>query len=130
MTRVTRRAGTRPRDLFKLQRGDVWLARPSAPVAMSSALETIDRTLAARPVVVVSPPELHDHLSTVIVVPVARDRASAPFRPALRLDSERAVALVDQVRVIERSRLVRRVGRLGPASLERVLAVLQQAFAA
>ncbi len=132
---ATRRTGARTRNpggTFRLERGDVWLVRqtPSAPGDAPSALETVERALAARPVVIVSPSELPDHLATVIVVPLSRSRAAAPFRPAFRLDRERAVALVDQVCTIERARLLRRVGRLGPAALENVLAVLQQTFAA
>ena len=110
----------------------IWLARPlaSARPRTPSNLETIEAALAARPVLLVSPPELHDHLRTVIVVPISRDRAAAPFRPAFRFDGERAVALVDQVRTIDRSRLVRRAGKVSPTSLKNVLAALQLAFAA
>jgi mRNA interferase MazF len=115
----------------KLARGDVWLAKPSAmgrPWRLTN-LETIQQTQAARPVLLVSPSELHDHLHTVIVVPVSRDRAVAPFRPAFRLGGERAVALVDQVVTIERSRLMRRVGKLSSPALKSVLATMRLAFA-
>jgi mRNA interferase MazF len=114
----------------KLARGEVWLAKAAAPerTRAASNREVLEAALAARPVLVVSPPEFNDHLRTVIVVPISRDRASAPFRPAFRLDGERTVALVDQVRTIERSRLVRRVGKLSSITLRNVLETLRLAF--
>jgi len=116
---------------MKLARGDVWLAKPNAMMRPGrlSNLETIEQAHAARPVLVVSPSELHDHLHTVIVVPLSRERGATPFRPAFRLGGERAVALVDQVRTIESARLMRRVGKLGAPALRNVLATLRLAFA-
>jgi mRNA interferase MazF len=114
---------------MKLHRGEVWLARP-LPLASGRAsnLDAVRENVAAGAVLVVSPSDLNDHLHTVIVVPVSRERATTPFRPAFGLAGERAVALVDQVRTIERARLFHRVGMVSAPALERVLSVLRLAF--
>lgn len=117
---------------MRLVRGEVWLAKraPRVGAERASNLDVVGDALASGAVLVVSPSELHDHLRTAIVVPVSRDRAPAPFRPSFGLAGERAVALVDQVRTIERSRLFRRVGKVSAPALDRILSALRLAFAA
>ncbi len=110
-------------------RGEVWLAKPRF-AGRESDLEIVRENVESGAVLVVSPPELNDHLHTVIVVPVSRERSATPFRPAFGLAGERAVALTDQVRTIERSRLFHRVGKVSAPALERVLSVLRVAFGA
>ena len=80
------------------------------------------------PCVVISPPELHDHLDTVIVVPVSTTEKAAPFRIALQIDGRKGVILLDQLRVMDKKRLVQRMGKLGPAALRDTLSALQQTF--
>ncbi len=100
-----------------VKRGDVWRVA-SGPVGKKSV-----------PCVVVSPPELHDFLHTVIVVPIATSGKPAPFRIAMRFDGRAGLILVDQVRALDKSRLVTRLGTVSPATLRTSLAALQQAFA-
>ncbi len=99
-----------------VKRGDIW--RALGPAGKRSA-----------PCVVVSPPELHDFLRTVIVLPMATSGKPAPFRIAMRFDGKAGLILVDQVRALEKSRLIARLGAVSPATLRASLAVLQQAFA-
>lgn len=103
-----------------VKRGEVWLAAPGRRSAHSARN--------ARPFLVVSPPELLA-LRTVIVAPVATKGPPAPFRPALRIGGGRAFAVLDQLRTLDQSMLMRRVGALSPATLNGVLATLQLTFA-
>jgi mRNA interferase MazF len=83
-----------------------------------------------RPCVVVSPDELNAHLRTVIVAPLTTGGQSYPFRVACRFASKSGQVVTDQLRTVDRERLVRHLGRLSSQSFDRVLAVLQEMFEA
>jgi len=102
-------------------RGEIWLV-------------TLDPTVGSeirksRPCVVISPPEMHDHLRTVIVAPMTTGSRPAPFRIALTHDGKRGLILLDQIRTIDKARLVRKLGTVSAATLSRTLATLQESFA-
>jgi mRNA interferase MazF len=83
----------------------------------------------ARPCVVVSPDELNAHLRTHIVAPLTTGGYACPFRAPCRFAGKSGHVVLDQLRVVDRERLIRRLGRLSPASLGRSLAILQEMFA-
>lgn len=82
-----------------------------------------------RPCLVVSPEELNAHLRTVIVAPLTTGSHAYPFRVPCRFAGKAGHVVLDQVRAVDRERLLRRLGRLAPTTARRVLAVLQQMFA-
>jgi mRNA interferase MazF len=102
-------------------RGEVWL------VALDPTLGgEIQKT---RPCVVVSPPEMHDHLSTVIVAPMTSKGRSAPFRIPVDFKRKQGLVLLDQIRTVDKARLVKREGAVGEHTLTRTLETLQEVFA-
>ncbi len=103
-------------------RGDVWLAVLD-PTIGSEIRKT-------RPCVVVSPPEMHDHLRTVIVAPMTTGGQLAPFRIPLTFGGKKGLVLLDQIRTLDKGRLARKVGAVSPATLRATLAALQQTFSA
>ncbi len=82
-----------------------------------------------RPCVVVSPDELNQHLRTFIVAPLTTGAHQYPFRIACRFGAKDGHVVLDQIRTVDRERMIRRVGRVPPATLRRVLSVLQEMFA-
>jgi len=82
-----------------------------------------------RPCVVVSPDELNAHLRTFIVAPLTTGGHAYPFRVPCRFRGKSGHVVLDQVRTVDRERLVRHMGRLPPATLGRALWVLQEMFA-
>lgn len=82
-----------------------------------------------RPCVVVSPDELNANLRTLIVAPLTTGSHPYPFRVPYRSAGKLGHVVLDQVRTVDRERLVRRLGRIAPGTLSRVLAVLQEMFA-
>lgn len=82
-----------------------------------------------RPCVVVSPDELNAHLRTIIIAPLTTGSHRYPFRVPCRFAGKTGHVVLDQLRAVDRERLVRRLGRLSPATARRVLAVLQEMFA-
>ena len=81
-----------------------------------------------RPAVIVSPDELNAHLNTVIVVPLTTGR-SYPFRVATRVQGKDGVAAIDQIRTVDKRRLVKRLGAIRGATAERLLLALGELFA-
>ena len=83
----------------------------------------------SRPCVVVSPDELNAHLQTYIVAPLSTGGHRYPFRVPCRFGGKAGHVILDQIRTVDRERLVRRRGKLTATTLQKVLGVLQQMFA-
>lgn len=81
-----------------------------------------------RPCVVVSPDELNAHLGTFIVAPMTTGGHPYPFRIACRFEKRDGFVVLDQLRTVDGSRLVRRLGRLSAATVEKVLTALREMF--
>ncbi len=87
-----------------------------------------DEIQKTRPCVVVSPDELNPHLRTFIVAPLTTGGHPYPFRVPCRFQGRAGYIVIDQIRTVDRERLVRRLGKLSTSTLTRVLAVLQEMF--
>ncbi|CAB3795223.1 type II toxin-antitoxin system PemK/MazF family toxin [Pararobbsia alpina] len=102
-------------------RGEVWL------VALDPTLGSeIQKT---RPFLIVSPAEMHDHLRTVIVAPMTSKGRSAPFRVSVTFSRKKGLILLDQIRAVDKARLVKRMGAIGGNTLTATLHTLQEVFA-
>lgn len=82
-----------------------------------------------RPCVVVSPDELNAHLRTFIVAPLTTGGHSYPFRMPCRFQGKSGHVVLDQIRTVDRERLVRHLGALSPLALGQALGVLREMFA-
>ena len=69
-------------------------------------------TQKTRPCLVISPEEMNRHLQTVIVAPMTTVKRSYPTRVDVRFQGKRGQIALDQLRAIDRKRLVRRVGTI------------------
>lgn len=87
-----------------------------------------DEIQKTRPCVVVSPDELNTHFRTFIVAPLTTGSHPYPFRVPCRFGGKSGHIVVDQIRTVDRERLVRRLGKLPPSALRHVLAKLQEMF--
>ena len=104
-----------------MKAGEIWLAQLDPPVGSE-----IQKT---RPCVVVSPDDINAHLHTVIVAPMTTGSRPARFRIALTFQGKQGLILLDQVRTLDRVRLVKRLGALRPVTLAATLQTLQAMFA-
>jgi len=103
-----------------VRRGDIFLV--SLDPARGGEIQK------TRPCVVVSPDELNSYLRTFIVAPLTTGGHSYPFRIPCRFEGRSGYIVIDQIRTIDRERLVRRLGKLSPSTLGRILAILQEMF--
>jgi mRNA interferase MazF len=104
-----------------LATGDVWLVQLDPTVGSE-----IQKT---RPCVVISPPEMHRHLRIVIVAPMTTGSRPAAFRVPITFKGKTGLILLDQIRTLDKARLVRREGAVTATTLKRTLGVLQAMFA-
>ncbi len=87
-----------------------------------------DEIQKTRPYVVVSPDELNVSLKTFIVAPLTTGSHPYPFRLACEFQGRAGYIVLDQIRTVDRERLVRKLGRLSSLTLESALAILQEMF--
>lgn len=104
-----------------MKRGEIWLVNLDPTVG--SEIQK------SRPCVVVSPPEMHDHLRTVLVAPMTTKRRPAPFRIPVTHAGQKGLILLDQVRAVDKVRLVKKMGAVSAKTLASTLATLQEVFA-
>ncbi len=83
-----------------------------------------------RPCVVVSPDEMNRHIHNVIIAPISSAESEQyPTRiPVNFLNSERAVVL-DQIRTVDKDRLVKKIGTVERAEQGQILKCLADMFA-
>ena len=80
-----------------------------------------------RPCVVVSPDEMHQ-ARTVIIAPMTTGGRAYPTRIPISFQGKRGFIVLDQIRTVDRTRLVRSLGVIDQESGLQALAVLQQIF--
>jgi mRNA interferase MazF len=104
-----------------VNRGEVWVARLD-PTEGREIRKT-------RPCVIVSPPEIHDYLDVVIVVPMTTGSRAARYRLPVAFTGKQGFILAEQIRVLDKTRLLKRLGAIDQRTLSLTLATLQEMFA-
>jgi mRNA interferase MazF len=102
-----------------MKRLEVWLVNLDPTIG-----HEINKT---RPGVIVSPDELNRHLQTVVIVPLTTGR-DYPFRIATQVRGIKGVAAIDQVRTVDKRRLVRKIATLRNPTAQKILNSLSEMF--
>jgi mRNA interferase MazF len=103
-----------------VKRGEVWLVNLDPTVG--------SEIRKSRPCVVLSPPELHEHLKTVIIAPMTSKGFAAPFRVPLKFQATAGLLVLDQVRSVDKVRLVKKMGSVSAPTLKIALHTMQEMF--
>jgi len=103
-------------------RGDVWLVNLDPTVG--------SEIRKSRPCLVLSPPELHDHLKTVIIAPMTSQGFNVPFRAPLKFQGTSGLLVLDQIRSVDKLRLVKKLGSVQASTLKNALKTMQEMFEA
>lgn len=82
-----------------------------------------------RPCLVVSPDEMNRYVRTVIVAPMTTKGRAYPTRVGCRFKKKSGQVVLDQIRTVDKARLVRKLGKLDKRTSAQVLDVLQEMFA-
>ena len=82
-----------------------------------------------RPALIISPDEMNRHIRTVIIAPLTSTIKNYPTRVTTTFDGKQGQVVLDQIRTIDKHRLIRKLGTLSSAASEEVLTILQEMFA-
>ncbi len=104
-----------------VKRGEIWLVNLDSTVG--------SEIRKSRPRVVVSSPEMNDHVRTVIVASMASKSRPAPFRIAVTHTGQKGLILLDQPRAVDKVRLAKRLGAVSAKTLGGTSGILREAFA-
>lgn len=105
----------------RVRRGEIWLVNLDPTVGSEIKKK--------RRCVIISPPEMHDYLRTVIVAPMTTGSHAAPFRIPVQHARKSGLILLDQIRTVDKARLVKRTGLISAAVLSTTLTTLGEVFA-
>jgi mRNA interferase MazF len=81
-----------------------------------------------RPCVVISPNEMNKFLRTIIVAPMTTKSKKYPTRIEVKHDSEIGWIVIDQIRIIDKQRILKVIGRLSKPEVKEVKSVLKETF--
>ncbi|MFZ3214042.1 MAG: type II toxin-antitoxin system PemK/MazF family toxin [Terriglobales bacterium] len=81
-----------------------------------------------RPCLVVSPDEMNQHLRTIIVAPMTTVTRPYPTRVQVRFQGKRGQVVLDQLRAVDRQRLVRKLGTVSAGTAQAASATLLEIF--
>jgi mRNA interferase MazF len=102
------------------QRDEVWLVTLDPTQGVE-----IQKT---RPCLVISPDEMNQHLRTVIIAPMTTVTRPYPTRAGVRFQGKRGQVALDQLRAVDRQRLVRMLGKVSAKAAQEISATLLEMF--
>ena len=81
-----------------------------------------------RPCLIVSPDEMNKHIRTIIVAPMTTAGKDYPTRVSCTFKKKKGQVVLDQIRTIDKTRLVKKLGTIDPETQLKVIATLQRLF--
>jgi len=82
-----------------------------------------------RPCLIVSPDEMNDHISTLIVAPMTTKGKDYPTRVKCQFEGKKGQIVLDQIRTVDKIRLVKKLGKISASTRKEVLVTLLDMFA-
>ena len=79
-----------------------------------------------RPCIVISPDEMNRQIQTVIIAPMTTQSHAFPSRVPVRFQIKNGWIVLDQIRAVDKRRLIRRLGRLNKKTVLRIKAVIKE----
>ena len=81
-----------------------------------------------RPCVVISPNEMNKHLQTIVIAPLTSSLKSYPTRVEITQTKVTGWVVLDQIRTIDRMRLIKKIGKLTAVEINSVKAVIMETY--
>lgn len=82
-----------------------------------------------RPCLIISPDEMNHNIRTIIVAPMTTAGKDYPTRVRCTFKRKKGQIVLDQIRTIDKTRIIKKLGTIGPKTQLEVISVLQQLFA-
>jgi len=81
-----------------------------------------------RPCVVISPDEINHNLSTIVIAPMTSKSRNYPTRVKVIHNNTEGFVVIDQIRTIDKKRIVKKFDTLHPAEIKTVKAIIKETF--
>ncbi|WKZ68282.1 MAG: type II toxin-antitoxin system PemK/MazF family toxin [Melioribacteraceae bacterium] len=81
-----------------------------------------------RPCVVISPDEMNHNIRTIIIAPLTKILRNYPTRIPCKVEGKQGQIVLDQIRTIDKTRLIKKIGTLTNTTQKKVLNVLKEMF--
>jgi mRNA interferase MazF len=81
-----------------------------------------------RPCVVISPNEMNRHLRTVVIAPMTTNSKKYPTRVEIKHDHKIGWVIIDQIRTIDKDRIIKVLGRLSKPEIKEVKSIIKETF--
>ena len=81
-----------------------------------------------RPCVIISPNEMNKHLRTIVVAPMTTKSKKYPTRIEIRHDNKIGWIVLDQIRTIDKQRIIKNLGRLTQPEIKELKSILKETF--
>ena len=82
-----------------------------------------------RPCVIISPNEMNKFISTIIIAPMTTKSHNYPTRVSVQFQNKKGWIVLDQIRTIDKKKLIKKVGKITPNTLNKIKSILQIMFA-
>lgn len=82
-----------------------------------------------RPCVIISPDQMNRHIATVIIAHITTKGQLYPTRVVCQFQGKQGQIVLDQIRTVDKTRLVKRLGEIGEDEQKAVLDTLAEMFA-
>ena len=82
-----------------------------------------------RPSLIISPDEMNRHIGTVMIVPMTTKGRDYPTRVPVTFQKKNGQIVLDQIRTVDKRRLIQRLGKIDQRTAAKVLQVLSEMFA-
>lgn len=82
-----------------------------------------------RPCLIISPNEMNKHIETVIIAPMTSTLKNYPTRITTTFQGKKGQIVLDQIRTVDKSRLIKNLGTISSSAEEKVLNILKEMFA-
>ena len=79
-----------------------------------------------RPCLVVSPNEMNKYIGTVIIAPMTTKSRDYPSRVPVTFQDKQAWIVLDQIRTVDKRRLIKRIGKIDVRTIARVKTMLSE----
>jgi mRNA interferase MazF len=81
-----------------------------------------------RPALIISPDEMNSNISTIIIAPMTTKGRSYPTRVSCQFQNKDGQIILDQIRTVDKIRLIRKLGKIDKRTGDEVLSILQEMF--
>jgi len=81
-----------------------------------------------RPCVIISPNEMNKYLRTIIVAPMTTNSKKCPTRIEVKHDRKIGWIVIDQIRTIDKQRIIKTLRRLSRPEIKEVKSVIKETF--